>query len=631
MKRLLACFLLLLLVPPVSAQDNPITWTITPGYNGTFKLGAWIPVTITIANAGNDLRGELEWRWDASGIRFAQTIDLPRGARKRVIIPVITDTFGGGATVRLLVGTRVVASERVRFNQMDPSSFVVGIVSQSSNAFGELSRFNSIGGGTTLVRPEPVDLPERWELLQSLDLLVVHDIDTTSLGDAQRAAIALWVADGGQLIVSGDRVSTAAGLAALLPATVVDSARQVRVGDFAAQVGWRPRSPGTALDLLALTPHPSAEVLARSPAGDPVIVRGQYGAGRIIQTAFDAAALSGLGDAVSFWEQLLPGHGTQPPWTQLHSIGQWVLREALDLPALQLPSLWRLIGFLGLYILLAGPANYLLLRRLDRREWAYLTIPLLVAMFTAAAYVFGATGRGGTASVTALTIVRAAPGSTTGQMLSYVGIFSPTRRSYDVALGPDAFVSNAFSGRGPGDTFRVRQTEAAVELPSFLIDVGELRAVSAEQPAPAPDVRATFAGQGTDPITIQVENRGDRPLQDVAVLAGDTVQKVDDLAPGEQRTVVVEQTGFGGSVPFQSGGPIKRGAALEALRGRVFRNGMAMPPEPARDPFDAAAADPPAVTLIAWASGPRIDVRLDGRPVEVQGDTLYMWPVGAAR
>ena len=44
---------------------------------------------------------------------------------------------------------------------------------------------------------------------------------------------------------------------------------------------------------------------------------------------------------------------------------------------------------LGAYILLIGPINYLVLRRLDRREWAWVTMPVLIVVFAVGAYGFG--------------------------------------------------------------------------------------------------------------------------------------------------------------------------------------------------------------------------------------------------
>ena len=629
MRRLLLLLpLLLVLVPRVAAQDNPITWTVVPGYDGTFKSGAWIPVTVTVANNGNDLRGRLEWSWGTGGTRFSQTVDLPRGAEKRIVLPVVADSFGAEATLALLEGDRAVMRERVRYNQVDSNTLVVGVLSDEGNVLPEVAGLrNPLGSPTTLVRLEPAALPERWELLQSLDVLFVHGTDTTAWNDAQRGAVARWVAGGGRLVVGGDRATTAAGIGAVLPAQVDPATRDLPLAGLREQTGWTPREAGATVKALGLRLEPDAEVVVATAEGAPLIAGRAHGRGLVLQAAFDLAALSAQGNPVPLWERLLPRFDVPPQWQLLRSNAQWVLREALALPALRLPSIWTILGFLALYIGLVGPVNYLLLRRFDRREWAYLTVPLTVALFTAGAYGLGAAGRGGAPMATALTVVRAAPGSTTGASLSYVGLFSPTRRSYQVGFAPEALVSNAFSPfEGRGDSLQVVRGESAVEVPSFLVDVGALRPLLAEQVAPAPPVLVTFQPGGPLGGTLEIENRSAERLEDVAIMIGDNIQKTDDFEPGERRTVQLDPGRFGGEGQFQSGGVIRRTGALNALRGSFFMPPMVAPAVPAPEmgiPVPAAPA--PVVTLLAWSAGPNLALTLNGAPVEVQGDTLFMW------
>ena len=46
-----------------------------------------------------------------------------------------------------------------------------------------------------------------------------------------------------------------------------------------------------------------------------------------------------------------------------------------NLPVLALPSLNILAVLLGVYIVFVGPVNYLVLRRLKKLDWGWVTIP----------------------------------------------------------------------------------------------------------------------------------------------------------------------------------------------------------------------------------------------------------------
>ena len=67
------------------------------------------------------------------------------------------------------------------------------------------------------------------------------------------------------------------------------------------------------------------------------------------------------------------------------------------------------------------------LRRLDKREWAWVTIPALVVVFAFGSYGLGATLKGSDVIVNQITVVRAAQGTGRGIGQAYIGIYSPTK------------------------------------------------------------------------------------------------------------------------------------------------------------------------------------------------------------
>src|SRR4029078_3512544 len=76
-----------------------------------------------------------------------------------------------------------------------------------------------------------------------------------------------------------------------------------------------------------------------------------------------------------------------------------IVQAAAQLPNLALPPVGGLIAILVVYILLIGPINYLILKRIDRREWAWVTMPVLIVAFAVGAYGFGSLLRGTNAPV----------------------------------------------------------------------------------------------------------------------------------------------------------------------------------------------------------------------------------------
>ena len=132
---------------------------------------------------------------------------------------------------------------------------------------------------------------------------------------------------------------------------------------------------------------------------------------------------------VPLWRSLIP-----PRVSGLMGTGDdsQIVGAVSELPALALPPTGGLLILLLGYIGLIGPINYLVLRRLDRREWAWLTMPALIAIFAVGAYGYGSALRGSDVIVNEVAIVRGAPDATEGSAQVYLGVFSPTRGTYQL-------------------------------------------------------------------------------------------------------------------------------------------------------------------------------------------------------
>ncbi|MDP9311363.1 MAG: hypothetical protein M3R24_10835 [Chloroflexota bacterium] len=660
----LAALLLAWLPSQSRAQTNAITWQITPGFDGSFRAGAWFPLEITVANAGPDIAGAtLAVRFRTNNAAtYSQSVDLPHNANKRIVMPVLGESEQDGSVgleVTLRNGATVLRSQRIEMNALGNMRLVVGVVSDEGNVLPELANLHpnlDNGFGTTLLRLASATLPDRSELLQSFDALFVHATDPERWSEAQRAALSGWISNGGQLVVGGDE-RVIAGLNEILPATAEGSATSTLQGLQGAD--WQPRGNAaeTTVPVVQLAPQPTAEVVLRGDAQEPLLVRQHHGSGSVTMAAFGLESLAGVGDPATFWSHILTLNHQSPVSVQLREQGFSALRQALELPALRLPSILGFLGFLLLYIVTIGPLNYLLLRRLDRREWAYLTIPLLVLLFSGGAYAWGTLGRGRSSVLSELAVVRVGPDHTAAQAISYLALFSPSRHAYDVRLAPDTLVADLQpvwerQGNSPDVLF----AEDSTRVPELMIDVGAVRALSVEHAVAAPQLEATVNADGTQ---LTVRNRSDQTLEDVIIARGDArAQLLDSLAPGEERSVNVVMDRFVQEVLNNSSSAIfQRNEVLSqlniALLPAQFNGEQFLPPDVAPAPEEREllpTATPLASTtnqagpaadlhinpleqlfILGWQPQALTAVTLDGQPAQSRGETLYMWPVREER
>ena len=193
-------------------------------------------------------------------------------------------------------------------------------------------------------------------------------------------------------------------------------------------------------------------------------------------------------------------------------------------------------ALLALYIALIGPVNYLVLRRIDRREWAWVTMPVLVLVFGVGTYAMGMGLKGTDMIVNQLAIVRAAAGTDRGIGQAYVGIFSPNRQTYDVTVGDDALLANPIYLSQGGNGWHApgrgrRRVVAAAGLRGRLRGPARVPRRGARA-APRVDADLTYRDgvlEGT------LTNRSDETLESVAVDVGRQATLIPDARARRHR------------------------------------------------------------------------------------------------
>jgi hypothetical protein len=603
------------------AQDVPaITVEVQAGYDGAYRLGEWFPVVVTIANDGPDVRGVLEWRFAGRPDEpaFQRPIDLPRGSRKRVTLDVYANDLVRSGQLRLLDGALVLDEQTTPLEAVDQGRFLILVVSSDAALLNSL---NSIAlpavSGATVRHLDVAALPESAASLRGVNALFLHDVDTAPLSQAQRDALARWVQVGGQLVVSGGGGGqrTVAGLADLLPADVTGEVSQGDLGALGTLAEAAP-PPVTGAALSVARPRATAESL---PPEAALLFRWPRGAGAVTFTTFDLAGLRGWDGEPRLWGRLLAPLEMLAPGFDARQRRLNLLQSSLRLPSLGLPSAVTLFCFLIGYIFVIGPLNYLMLRRLRRLEWAWMTVPAAVLLFATGLYIIGFGGRGGQSQISQIAVVQGSEGDARGFVTSFVGLFSPRRASYTLGFPPETLISEVRTFNDLiGDTAIVRQGDAGAEVPDVLVDVGSVRTFMAEGAAVVPlSVQSDLSGDQQQ-ITGEIRNAGSQPLEDVLVVRGSAFQSLGTIAPGASRQVSLGlNRNFPWGVNMSRSGLFERQQILSAL----FEGGPARfgNPNAPSQPIDERG-----VYLLAWSSEPSVLVHLDGNEASQDGLTLYI-------
>jgi hypothetical protein len=355
-----------------------------------------------------------------------------------------------------------------------------------------------------------------------------------------------------------------------------------------------------------------------------------YGGGRITLLGFDPTTpwLAESKTIGGLWRGLLPPRSGADAGTLTDD--SQILSAVNQLPALALPPIGGLLILLAAYILVIGPLNYLVLRRLDRREWAWFTMPAFVLAFAAAAYGYGSILRGTDVVINEIAIVRGAPDATEGTAQDYFGVFSPTRGTYLIQIPGGALLaspisSDPFSGV-PGGILDIVQGNPA-EVRNLSVGVAQLRTIRAETATTVPRVKVSLTlGNGT--LTGTLENASDEPLEQVAVVLGGSVVSLGSVGPHATAPVrlTIQPNQFGIPIADRIVGSLGGSATEDDVR-RAIRYTMVN--QLTFDPNMGFASSLQSEKPVVLAFGRRspLDIRIGGQAARRSTNVMYYIPV----
>jgi hypothetical protein len=614
---------------------GPLTMNARILLQGHARTGSWAAVEVDLKNDGPSITGELRMEGGSQGnARFGMAVSLPTGSHVTYILHAQPPPFGRNVKVELVSGEQVVESVTVAYLIHDANQLVVGVLAERPQALISQIKLppNPFGAAPAIVPLSVADLPERAEGWGVLDRIVWQDIDSNQLSTAQFDSLRQWIAGGGRLVIVGG--SAGIGTLSAFPDQLMPFRPTATLDiDPVILTSILGQLPSSAAELPAMAGAPGLG-RAIATSGDRVIA-GElaYGSGRVTLLGFDPTTgwLAETTAVDALWRGVLPtrtGDGT------LLSDDSQLLQAVYNLPSLALPPTAGLLVIIGAYILIIGPINYFVLKRLDRRELAWVTMPVLVLAFAAAAFGYGSFLRGTDVVVNEVAIVRGAPDATEATAQVYFGVFSPDRSTYQVEVPQGALLASPINGDpfGQGSTALDIVQGTGPERPSIVrnltVGTGSLRIVRAQLPIAGPRLHSELRLEnGTLKGTVQ--NLSDKRLASAAVVLGSAVAVLGDIEAGETKQVslVIRDNPFGPALADQIVGASFDNSTEAGVR-RTIRYQMIN--QLTYDPTGSFGGSLPAdqAVILAFGEGQVLDLRIGTETPRRNGNTLYYVPVG---
>jgi hypothetical protein len=332
-----AVLLAFLLAAPASAAPPKIQ--VSAPLLQFARPGSFVPIQVDIS-AGETLEGEIEAKFmDGGGSvpGVTRRFHVPKGARKRVVVPLPIPDWGSEVFVTVRTGRGAPIAARklpIHAGAMQRHALRVAVVGEEPLGWPLLGQVTSMpvpghpdvadddGYRNVLVQNlMPGDLPDHWFGYGSVDILVWRRPDPSGISAEQQEALRGWLAAGGTAVISlGDNHAnwTASPLADLVPVEALGLTHSRSALNSVWEIAGAGLPPGVnkggdaeegevGLPLLEVVPGAGVEAKLEDADGAPLILVHRPGAGQVVLLTFDVGAgeLRGGFDRAVFWRRLL--------------------------------------------------------------------------------------------------------------------------------------------------------------------------------------------------------------------------------------------------------------------------------------------------------------------------------------
>ncbi len=434
-----------------SRFEKDIILEVYPGFEGYYKFQKWFPVTVVARNNGAYFKGDLVIKSVTYGnqipIISKKYIELPANTPKKIqmyLSPEFSSQWQDKVLVELVdTGGKLCASRTEPIKQLTQEQTLLLVLS------GDKSGLNYLNGPQTnlwhqsnlmVLYPDSANLPREWIGYESVDIMIINNFSINdSLDELQRKSLAEWVQAGGKLLVSSCGNPVEFSNTFLEEALPVVFQSNVLLPSIDSMTGYA----GAALNI-----EPPGISIIKSSAKTgcknnvvieeqniPVITTSYSGLGKITFLTFDISKepFKNWNWKMKFWGKVL---------SDLYFYGLPSFNPSSDdinnilynIPSMKPPS-FNFIGFyLFFYILLAGPLNYFILKRFDKREFAVITIPVMVILFSVGTYIVGYASKGGSVILREISVVHMNSSSPVSSIDTFTGLFSPNKSTYRMSF-----------------------------------------------------------------------------------------------------------------------------------------------------------------------------------------------------
>lgn len=388
----------------------------TAGINGKAKSLSIVPLKITVKNKGSDFSGDMAIDVTHSyelGSALVLPVDLAEGEEKTYELYVngLSNNNFSNAKIFAFYDGGIEKGKKVEYkgtkqlqaNILDSSATFIYTLTEKSDRLAAYLRLAQIAPSNNvevfnLNQLKEYTLPEEAQGYAMANIIAIDEFALADLSQKQQEALLKWVQDGGTLLLgASDQVEATAGV----------------FKDYLPLILSQEKTAVSAASLTKMSDggifSKDIEVYVASANEDskPILTDGttilaakkNVGNGEVLQTTFSLgdnplASMDGYAalTAKMLDIQNLTQQAMLADQSMLERVAAYLRPVNEIFPSFEVSVSYMLVVII-LYILIIGPILYFILKKMDKREHAWLIIPAISVGLSIVLFIFGAKDR----------------------------------------------------------------------------------------------------------------------------------------------------------------------------------------------------------------------------------------------
>ncbi|WP_160680685.1 hypothetical protein [Clostridium sp. C8-1-8] len=410
----------------------------TVGFNDKYKIGYFTTMNMDIKNDYKDIQGTVEVRVPTAQNKYnvyTKSLSMQKGSEKVIAIDVPVKQGFLKYQIVIKDGKDEVFTDEVKVgNTTNQTVKFLGILSDD---FDSLTYFNKVPAAkgitfsTEQIKLDEKNFPENIQVLQAFDVIVINNFDTSKLSKEAYDNLKKWVNLGGTLVIgTGTNYNKTLGI-------FKDDFIKGKPGQLTNINTNQIYSIATNGDNKNSVSLEALDISLEN--GIPNIQEGSFkllqtikiGSGSVGVASFDFGLkpFTGWANNSAFEEKVLDmvnedfskNYRDSAYMEQYYTIDQ-LLRDLNNRDV----NINNFVIVLLIYIVLVAPVSYIILKKMDKREFMWITVPCISLVFGIIIYFLGSGSRLADVTTNNANIITVESTGVANKN-TYSGIFTPKK------------------------------------------------------------------------------------------------------------------------------------------------------------------------------------------------------------